>query len=433
MKAGLHRQIKAEWSLGRPGTQNPVRGRVLSVTSSFPRWTGDSTSPFVLRLAQDLTQLGWSVDVLAPHAPGLRAGERLEGIPVSRFRYFWPSRLETLCYAGGALINLRKHPIERLKIPQFLIAQLLAVKRRLLTGRYDLLHSHWILPQGFTGVLATKLSGIPHVVTVHGGDIFALQGRVLHILKRFTLHQADAVTVNSSATKNAVMEIASRVRDLRYIPMGVTIDGPAREEGVGEIRLHHRRGGGPLVLFVGRVVEEKGVEDLLRATNLLVPSMPDISVLIVGDGQDRIPMQEVAWSLGLSDRVHFVGAVSPDKVAAYMAAADIVVAPSRRAPDGWVEAQGLTLIEAMLSGAPVVTTRMGGVIDVISDGETGLLVPERSPSAIADAISVLVHDDELRERLRILGRQTAEAKFSRIGAATEFSRLFHQLVVGRRK
>lgn len=407
-------------------------GRVLCVTSSFPRWAGDSTSPFVLRLAQDLTELGWSVDVLAPHAPDLAGQEWLEGIPVSRFRYLWPSRLETLCYAGGALINLRKRPIERLKIPQFLMAQFLTIMRRLVTGRYDVLHSHWILPQGFTGVLASKLSGVPHVVTVHGGDIFALQGPILGILKRVTLHQADAVTVNSSATQNAVMKIAPRIRDLRHIPMGVTVERSARGEALDEIRSHYKRGRGPLVLFVGRVVEEKGVEDLLRATGLLVRSLPDITVLIVGEGQDRVPMQEVTRSLDLSDRVTFVGAVSPDEVPSYMAAADILVAPSRQAADGWVEAQGLTLIEAMLSGAPVVATRTGGVTDVISDGETGLLVPERSPLAIANAIKVLVNDDELRERLRLIARQVAEKTFSRIRSATSFSQLFEELLAGRR-
>jgi phosphatidylinositol alpha-1,6-mannosyltransferase len=432
MTEGLHSLTKPESSSGRHETAHPPRGRVLSITSSFPRWTGDSTSPFILRLAQDLTELGWSVDVLAPHAPGLAVRELLEGVRVARFRYFWPSELETLCYGGGALINLRRRPIERIKVPQFLMAQFLAVTRRLMTGRYDLLHSHWILPQGFTGVLAAKLSSIPHVVTVHGGDIFALRGRVLHSLKRVTLHRADAVTVNSSATQDAVMKIAPRVRDLRYIPMGVTLDLSGRKEDVSDIRSRHRRREGPLILFVGRVVEEKGVEDVLRATGLLVRSLPDTTTLIVGDGQDRAPMQEFARSLDLSDRVTFTGAVSPDEVPSYMAAADFVVAPSRQAPDGWVEAQGLTLIEAMLSGTPVVATRTGGVTDVISDKQTGLLVPERSPEAIAEAIRLLVDDAELRERLRILGRQTAETRFSRVNSATKFARLFGELLVRQR-
>ena len=79
-------------------------GRILCLTSNFPRWEGDSTTPFVLHLAQDLQALGWRVDVLAPHAPGAAVRETLGGVRVERFRYLWPERLETVCYRGGALI-----------------------------------------------------------------------------------------------------------------------------------------------------------------------------------------------------------------------------------------------------------------------------------------------------------------------------------------
>lgn len=85
-------------------------GRILVVTSNFPRWQGDSTTPFVLHLAQDLQNLGWHVDVLAPHSPGSARREVIEGVTAERFRYLWPTRLQTVCYQGGALINLRLSP-----------------------------------------------------------------------------------------------------------------------------------------------------------------------------------------------------------------------------------------------------------------------------------------------------------------------------------
>ena len=148
-------------------------GRVLLVTSNFPRWQGDATTPFVLNLAQDLQDVGWQVDVLAPHAPGALIRERLGGLEVERFRYLWPESLESVCYQGGALVNLRQKRSNFLKLPALVLSEWLAVVRRLRTGRYDLLNSHWILPQGFTGTLAARLLGVPHVLTVHGGDVFA--------------------------------------------------------------------------------------------------------------------------------------------------------------------------------------------------------------------------------------------------------------------
>ena len=84
------------------------KNRVLCVTSNFPRWEGDSTTPFVLHLAEDLQALGWEVDVLAPHAPSAARHEVLDGVSVDRFRYLWPENRETVCYQGGALINLKQ-------------------------------------------------------------------------------------------------------------------------------------------------------------------------------------------------------------------------------------------------------------------------------------------------------------------------------------
>jgi len=189
------------------------RGRVLCVTSNFPRWAGDSTTPFVLHLAQDLQDRGWQVDVLAPHAEGTALRETLGGVQVERFRYLWPPELETVCYRGGALINLRKDRTNYLKLPALLTSQYLNTAHRLIKGKHELLHSHWILPQGFTGVLTAGFFGIPHVTTVHGGDVFGLQGTLFTKFKRFTLRHADAVTVNSSVTEKAVTAIAPDLRE----------------------------------------------------------------------------------------------------------------------------------------------------------------------------------------------------------------------------
>src|SRR5688572_3816919 len=92
-------------------------GRVLLVTSNYPRWAGDATTPFVLHLARDLRSLGWDVLVLAPHAPGAARAEVLDGVAVERFRYLLPERLQTVCYNGGSLGNLRRNPSNFLKLP----------------------------------------------------------------------------------------------------------------------------------------------------------------------------------------------------------------------------------------------------------------------------------------------------------------------------
>jgi len=403
------------------------RGRLLCLTSNFPRWAGDSTTPFVLHLAQDLQELGWRVDVLAPHAPGTADREILDGVQVERFRYLWPARLETVCYQGGALVNLRRNRGNLAKLPALVMAEWAATLRRLAARRYHALHSHWILPQGFTGALAALPLGVPHVLSTHGSDVFALRGRWLTRCKRFALRHADAVTVNSSVTAREVTAIAGPLPALQRIPLGVSVAPVARDDPrVQRLREHHRRGDGPLLVFVGRVVEEKGVADLLHAVRALLPELPQITALVVGEGQDRPALQQLSEQLGLAERVSFSGWVAPDQVGAYLAAGDVFVGPSRQ------EGQGLSFIEAMVAGTPVVATRVGGIVDSVSDGETGLLVAERSPGAIADAVRRLVADRALAARLSRQGYALASTTFSRPASAAAFDRLFRQLPHNRR-
>jgi glycosyltransferase involved in cell wall biosynthesis len=415
---------------GRPDAPaDPPRraaGRVLCVTSNFPRWEGDSTTPFVLHLAQDLQVLGWQVDVLAPHAPGAARSETLAGVRTERFRYAWPASAQTVCYRGGAMINLRKRPVEKLKLPVLVGAELLAIYRRLLTRSYDIVHSHWILPQGFTGTIASRLAGVPHVVTVHGGDLFALRGRTMSALKRLALARADAVTVNSSFTERGVSDLVPEQDKVRRIPMGVDVGLASKRsaERARALRERHRRGAGPLLVTVGRLVEEKGVDDVIRAVDLLRDQRPDVSLIVVGEGQDRGALEGLVAELGIGEHVRFLGWVEPDEVRACMAAADAFVGASRTGPDGWVEAQGLTFLESMAVGTPVVATRLGGIVDSVEDGETGLLVNERAPEEIAEAVGRIIHEPDLAPRLVAAASLRVRASFSREASAASFAELF---------
>ncbi len=405
------------------------KGRVCLLTSNFPRWAGDSTTPFVLHLAQDLVGLGWEVDVLAPHAPGAARREVLDGIAVTRFRYLWPESQETVCYQGGALINLRKRPSNWLKLPALVFFEWLALMALLARGRYDLINAHWILPQGFVAVAAAWLFRKPVVTTGHGGDVFGLRGGLMSWFKRLALRRAAAITVNSSATETAVLELAPELRSIHRVPMGVSVPVSSTEADAATLRNRFRRGAGPLLVFVGRLVEEKGLSDLIRAVALLVADLPDATVMILGDGQERADMEALASQLDVSDRAHFLGWIESAAVPDYLAAADIFVGPSKRAADGWVEAQGLTFVEAMLARTPVIATRSGGIPDAVRHEDTGLLVPEGRPDDIAAAIRRLVADPPLACRVAYAGYALANSAFTRERCAGVFADLFDSLRV----
>jgi glycosyltransferase involved in cell wall biosynthesis len=284
---------------------------------------------------------------------------------------------------------------------------------------YDAVHAHWALPQGLVSVLAT--ARVPVVVTVHGGDVFALDQGPMRAAKRLAFRRAAAVTVNSSATERAVRALATPRRLVR-IPMGIEVDPPVDEALVRRIRAEH--GGAPLVALVGRVVEEKGVFDLIAAADRL---RSDLRVVVLGEGQDRTRAEAEVQRLGLEEHVRFVGWVDPADVPAWLAAADIVAAPSRTAPDGWAEAQGLSIVEAMAARRPVVTTASGGIGDALEHEVTGLVVGEGRPDELADAIRRLHDDPALAARLADAGRVRAVDGFSADASADAFVSLFEEV------
>jgi glycosyltransferase involved in cell wall biosynthesis len=139
-------------------------------------------------------------------------------------------------------------------------------------------------------------------------------------------------------------------------------------------------------------------------------------------------MEKLASDLAIADRVAFTGAVAPDDVPNYLAAADVFVGPSKRGPDGSSEGLGLTFIEAMLARTPVVASRLGGILDAVQHERTGLLVSENAPDEIADAVERLATDAALASRLRESAFEVARANFTRDAAAQAFSQLFERTI-----
>lgn len=403
---------------------------LLLLTSNYPRWAGDTTTPFIAHLAADLAERGWAVTVLAPHAPGAARLERAGGVRVRRFRYLRPERAQTLCYGGGALVNLAASRRAAAQAPALVAAELAATARELASGRYAAVHSHWVLPQGFVATLAAR-HRLPHLASVHGGDVFGLTAGVLARCKRFALSGADAVTVNSSATEAAVRALAPRQPAVHRIPMGVDPRATPDPARVAALRSRYRSPTGPLVVFVGRMVADKGIDDVVAAVRLLLAGgLPGTTAVLVGEGQHRHRLAAELTATDLGAIIQLPGWAQPDEVGEWLAAADVVLAPSRIGEHGWTEAQGLVLAEALALGRPLVATDVGGVADTVRHETTGLLVGERDPAALAAAVRRLVTDPALAERLGAAGQQLVRSELSRAASADRFDALLRRLLAG---
>ena len=196
--------------------------KVLVLSSTFPRWAEDTEPRFVDYLCQYLSADN-EIHVVVPHDKGIPTHEISSGnIQILRCRYAL-ERLENLAYNGGILPNLRQNPVRLLLIPFFLLSQLALVIKLLRSEQYDIVHADWIIPQG----LIIRLAGLilrsppPFILTSHGGDLFALKGRVLGALKSWILNGAGAVTVVSSEMAKKVVNLGVPANKLQVIPMGV--------------------------------------------------------------------------------------------------------------------------------------------------------------------------------------------------------------------
>lgn len=378
------------------------------LTTSFPRREGDYSGSFVFGLARELVRLGYEIVVVAPHDAETPGAEKMDGVQVRRFSYFLPRKLQALCYGSGIPSNLRQRPWVILQVP-FLLLGFFFVSWQESRG-CDLIHAHWSLA-GLAGLIVARLRRIPFVLTMHGAEVFARRGTML---TRFVLDRADHLITNSTFTLTRILEIANP-RTYSVIPSGVNPEksDPASPQAIALVRekwsVHEDD---PTLLFVGRLVERKGVDVLIAALPNVIARHPELRLLIVGVGPMKEPLTTQAEELHVAQRITFTGFVPEEELRALYQIVTAFVLPAVYDPGGDTEGLGVVLLEAMLNGCPVIASRVGGITDVIPGGEVGLLVEPQDPAQLSAAILCLLDDPLLRQRLSEKGQWRARTDFS---------------------
>lgn len=286
-----------------------------------------------------------------------RRGVDVEVVGPEQFRGYG------LTYGHGVAGNLRRRPWLALFVPALLASFVRAARR----VEADLLHAHW-LPAGWVAARTGK----PYVVQVWGTDV-ELARRAPWLARR-VLRDARLVIAASTALAESARRLGAS--EVRVIPSGVDLPAEVGEEARP-----------PEVLYAGRLSPEKGVLELVAAAE-------GLKLVVAGDGPLR---PRVPGALGF---------VPHGELQGLYARAAVVACPSRR------EGFGVACLEAMAHARPVVATDVGGLRDLVVDGETGLVVPPRRPEALRAALERLLGDQELRRRLGAAGRDRAREHFS---------------------
>lgn len=392
-----------------------TKDRILIITSTFPRWSGDSTPQFVQHLAKTLSDGQYHIDVLAPHSKGAASREKTSWGRIYRFRYFIPTSLQNIAYDGGGAGKVQKNPLYMLKLLCFIISLFLHTLWLALVRKSDVINAHWVIPQGFIAVVAAKLTRKKVIITVHGSDVFTLNQRPFRWAKRLAFKHSDEVCVNSQATKKQCQGIYNR--DYQVIPMGIHLESfPAKK---AKSKKHNKKLN---ILYVGRFSKIKGVDTLLDAARQLKSRQTAFHITLVGDGELDESYRQYVKDHGLQKFITFAGWVDYEKLHKYYDAADVFVGPSLS------EAQGLVFVEALATGTPVVATRVGGIPDVVVDGKNGYLIEPGDSSGLKDVLSDLIDHPSRLEVMRKEARLGVLEKFDWPVVASQYSKVLTEVL-----
>jgi colanic acid/amylovoran biosynthesis glycosyltransferase len=384
--------------------------RTAYILLRFP----DPTETFIFREIIDLKRLGLplqvftlygektehlSAEMRAARADVHRLGWRALPSMIRAIGLWWRRKPQVVKDLFRAMGRQRWRDIE--KSAENIIALLASFElaRRLEVEGIEHIHAPWASGCATAAWAASKLIGRPFSFTARAWDIYPPDGLIHDKIR-------DAVLVRT--------ETAANIRHLSIYAEGkldkfrVTYNGvPLRADRDAPVAMRppYR------LLAMGRFVRKKGFDQLLYAAKLLADAEVDFRLTIAGDGALRWPLKWLAYRLNIADRVHFPGFVPHDEVTQLFAAGDIFIMPCIVAPSGDRDGLPTVILEALAHRVPVITTPVSGIPELIEDGVSGLLVPERNPAAIAAAVQRLIADRETALALAESGRARVREQF----------------------
>jgi len=374
---------------------------ICMLTTSFPRYEGDPAGHFVCELATELSKKH-EIMVVAPGMEGLNSYESVGKLKVFRFHYFFPYKYEKVAYGNGIIKNLEKKSSYKALLPLFALSFLL--KSIKVGSQCDLIHAHW----AFSGLIALwgkKIHKKPVILSVRGSDINArfAGGKTSKLALQWVLRRCDYITTVSDNLLRKVTERFGIDQKIAVIPNGVSLESfyPIdRSEVRGKLGLPDDI---PIVLYAGRIIESKGIESLVEAIPTVLKEYKETLFIFLGEGNLVEKTFDLCKEMGVERNILFTGRKPHSEMALWLNTADLIVLPSLS------EGRPNIILEAMACGIPVVATRVGGIPELVREGDNGFLVPPNDASALGRAILTVLKMETQKDVLGERGRAILES------------------------
>ena len=393
--------------------------RILVSASTFPASATDSVPAFVKDQLIAMKHVDPSLDlhILAPHDNRSHTADTTNHADFTeyRFHYMWPFQFEKLAGQGGIMPQIKANPLYYLLIPFLFIGEFIALYRLTKQLRPDYLYAHWFTPQGVTSAWVSRLTNTPFVFTTHAADVdvwhkIPFVGRAI---VRSHAKRAAAITAVSPRSLAKLERFFTAdewqmVRErTKIIPMGVSLSPHPSSQSPNELKQRYDVAEAKVILFMGRLAEKKGVRYLLQAVAAM--NDPSLQLVIAGDGPLKSSLKRMADDLGISSQTRFVGYVSGEEKADYLALADVVVLPSIITDDGDAEGLPVVFMEALAAGKICIATNESGADNIIEHGKSGFLLPHKDIDALTATIpTALALSSEQKIAMQTKAQKTAQ-------------------------
>ncbi len=384
--------------------------KLTLLTTSSPRFEGDFAGSFVHKYARELARSGCKVRVIAPHDVQVAESADADGIERTHFKYMLPERLQTLAYGAGMIPRVRHNPLRLLQLPLFMMSFFVAALKAAKTT--DVFQTFWSLSAG-VALSVKAVTKTPVVVRLTGADIHLARTRWIAPLIARLLNFADGIVCQSEQFKDELLKAGVRESLITILSNGIELERFQSQDRKKARRKLALPADAPVVLTVGRLSPSKGHTHLLEAAAAIRERIPGALFVWVGDGDLRAELESEAAARGLSDAVIFAGSQNQSRIPLWLSAADVFALPSL------LDGSPNILLEAMACGLPIVATTVGGIPEMISDTQDGLLVPPASAEALARKLTDLLEDPVYRDLLSQNAQETVRTRYGTWQAQTQ--------------
>jgi glycosyltransferase involved in cell wall biosynthesis len=389
--------------------------KICLVNALFYPFSG-GIEKHMYELSRELSRQGVDVTVVTARIEGTAAYEELEGVKVHRVP----------CMS----INIPGLYPPPLVISPFFFTYLRRLDEE---NGFDIIHLQNRFFADFdTAALYARLKKKPFMMTIHNArplgispSITVLGSAYDWLVGRWPFALADRIIAVSEWVRHDIAKYRIDERKIIAVHNGIDV-GSFRPTDAADVRRQYGIGG-PMLLFVGRMITQKGVPYLIDAMPKVLERHPDTKLLLVGRGNALESLKKKTMAMGLEKSVLFSGYMTEDMLKEAYGTCDIFVLPSV-----W-EVLPIAILEAMSSSKPVVCTDAGGNAEMVSDGLNGYVVPMRDPNALADRINALLDDPGKMKSMGMAGRRRAEEEFDWKLIALSTKQVYEDLLLEKKK